>query len=100
MYRQHLDLASSVPAAAVMTVDGIDSRASSMAVDEVEAEQGRHEPKKSREEGKGNVGLELAALVSRDGVHVAPVEDVAARVAQHLHKQQSDSPFYKARGYV
>lgn len=62
-----------------------------MAGDPVDSEQGRNEPEKSRQECEGNVGLELAALVSVDGVDVVPVEDVAAGAIQHLDKRESAS---------
>lgn len=55
-----------------------------MAGGPVDSEQSRHEPEKSGQECEGNVGLELAALVSGDGVDVVPVEDVAAVAIQHL----------------
>lgn len=84
---QHLDTASAVPAAAVLALGSIDGSAASMAGDPIESEQSRHEPKKSRQECEGNVGLELAALVSGDGVDVVPVEDVAAGAIQHLQKE-------------
>lgn len=80
-------MASSVPAAAVLTLGSINFSATSMAGDPVDSEQSRHEPKKSRQECKGNVGLELATLVSGDGVDVAPVEDGAAGAIQHLDRE-------------
>lgn len=86
-YMQDLDTASAVPAAAVLALGSIDGSAASMAGDPVDSEQSRHEPKKSGQERKGNVGLELAALVSGDGVDVVPVEDVAAGAIQHLQRE-------------
>lgn len=58
-----------------------------MAGDPVDSEQSRHEPKKSGQECEGNIGLELAALISGDGVNVVPVEDVAAGAIQHLDNE-------------
>lgn len=58
-----------------------------MAADPVDSEQGRHEPKKSGQECEGNVGLELATLVSGDGVNIVPVEDVATGAIQHLDNE-------------
>lgn len=55
-----------------------------MLADPEDAQESRHEPEQGREEGKGNVGLELAALVAGDGVDIVPVEDVATRVAEQL----------------
>lgn len=74
-----------------LALGSIDSSATSMAGDPVDSEQSRHEPEKSGQECKGNVGLELATLVSGDGVNIVPVEDVAAGVAQHLDKRKSAS---------
>ena len=76
--------AAAVPAAAALTRSSIDS-SRTVLVNPEDAQEGRHEPEQGGEEGEGDVGLELAALVARDGVDVVPVEDVAARVAEHLY---------------
>lgn len=75
--------AATVPAAAALARSSINSSGTVLA-DPEDAQEGRHEPEQCREEGEGDVGLELAALVAGDGVDVVPVEDVAARVAEQL----------------
>lgn len=93
-------MASSVPAAVALTLGSIDSSATSMAGDPVDSEQSRHEPKKSGQECEGNIGLELAALISGDGVNVVPVEDVAAGAIQHIDQEAKGCPPAKAEDDV
>jgi len=78
------DAASSVPAA-VVCVDVSSGAAVVLANPEV-ADERRDEPQERREKGKGNVGLELAALVAtrRD---VVPVEDGAAGRPDEVDEQ-------------
>jgi hypothetical protein len=71
-----------------------------VAVDPEDSEQGRHKPKKSRQERERNVGLELATLVSVDGVDIVPVEDVATGVTEHLNKIKSASVLLKREEYM
>lgn len=49
-----------------------------------ESDERRHEPQHRRQEGEGDVGLELAALVAARG-DVVPVEDGAAGRTDELH---------------
>lgn len=51
-----------------------------------DAQQSRYEPEQGREEGEGNVGLELAAELAERG-DVAPMEDGTAAVTEELFCQ-------------
>jgi hypothetical protein len=79
----HLDPRAAVPASAMDWSGGGGGMVSRSAAHPEEADESRHEPADSRQEGKGHIGLPLAARVTsrRD---IAPVEDVAAAAAEQL----------------
>jgi hypothetical protein len=82
-----LDAAAAVPATTV-GVGGIRSGSGTLVLaDPEDADESRNEPQKGRQEGEGNISLELAANIST-GRHVAPVEDVAAVVANQLYREK------------
>lgn len=78
-------MAAAEPVSAAVVVGGIGAGDGALtAANPEEADEGRDEPEKCREEAEGDGGLELAALISMDRVDVAPVEHATARVSNQL----------------
>lgn len=74
------------------TVSGVGTSSTAFtAADPEEADEGGNEPEEGREEGKGKVGLESAALVTT-GRDVAPVKDTATAITVHIDEKAKDNP--------
>lgn len=80
-----LDMAAAEPVPAAVVVGGIGAGDGALtAANPEEANEGRDEPEKCREEAEGDGGLELAALIAVNRMNVAPVEHATARVSNQL----------------
>lgn len=80
-----LDMAAAEPVPAAVVVGGISTGDGALtAANPEEADQGRDEPEKCREEAEGDGCLELAALISMNRMDVAPVEHATTRISNQL----------------